>query len=70
MADSAILRSNERAKAISNALFNLGAALVGACAVKLYAKPTIDLELTIWSLGAGMLIYVGWLWLSLLESEA
>ena len=70
MADSAILRTNERAKLVSSTLFNLAAALAGAIAVKEYTKPVIDLELVEWSFVTFMLILVGWKWLSLLEAEA
>lgn len=70
MANSNVMRTNERAKLASSTLFNLAAALAGAIAVKEYTKPVIDLELIEWSFVTILLISVGWKWMSLLESEA
>jgi hypothetical protein len=69
MANSAVLRVNERAKAVSNMFFNLGSALVGAAVVKVYSKPVLDVAFGLWIVGGAMLIWLGWLCLSLVESE-
>ena len=61
--------TNERYRALSRTLFQLGGALLGATAVRLYQNLALDWALVVWSVGAASLIWVGWLILGLLESE-
>lgn len=69
MSNSSVLTSNERLKAISSALFQLGTALFGAGFVKLYVDKAIGLEASGWILTALTLMFAGWKVLDLLESE-
>ena len=69
MTDLSILRANERIKAWSSALFNLGSALAGAAVVRFYDKLAFDLPLIVWSAGAASLIWVAHSILGLLDSE-
>ncbi len=61
--------TNERWKAISRSLFQLGSALFGAAAVRLYSNLTFDGALMLWSFAAAALIYSGWQVLMMLEPE-
>lgn len=69
MIDPAILRANEQLKAFSNGFFNLGFALSGAVAVKLFDKPILDTAVIVWAFAAGLLIWTGSELLGLLESD-
>lgn len=70
MADSSTITANERLKAISSALFQLGTALFGAGFVKIYVDQAIGLEASGWILTALGLMFAGWKVLYLLESES
>lgn len=54
---------------MSGILFQLGAALLAAGVVKAYVDQGLSLESASWIFVAAVLIWVGWLWLGLLESE-
>lgn len=69
MTSYSTLRANERIKAWSSALFNLGSALAAASVVRFYDKLAFDLPLIIWSAGSASLIWVAHSILGLLESE-
>ena len=69
MADSSTITANERLKAISSALFQLGTALFGAGFVKLYVDKAISLEALGWIFTSLTLMFAGWKVLYLLESE-
>ena len=68
--DSEILRSNERVKAWSNLLMNLGGALLAACAVRFFNERQLDLTLLTWTVGMAALIFAAHKVIDLLESEA
>lgn len=64
-----ILVLNERAKAVSQAFFNLAIALIAAIAARLYALGGVDITAIFWSLGVVVLAFVAWKILYLLEPE-
>ncbi len=70
MAEPEVIRANERLKGWSNLLFNLGGALLGAAAVRLYGLMTIDFSVALWSILSAGLIWLAYLVLGLLQSEA
>ena len=63
------IRANERYKSISRTLFQFGAALAGASAVKVYSDKALSFETITWVISSAALIWVGWLVLGLLDSE-
>jgi hypothetical protein len=67
--DPRIIRANERYKAIAGALTNLGTGLLAAAVVKMYADGKATLETASWFIPAGVLMFVGWQVLGLLDSE-
>ena len=69
MPNSRILIANERLKAISSALFQLGTALLAAGIVKIYVDGALSLEAAGWILTAIMLMFVALKVLSLMEAE-
>lgn len=69
MADEPPYVDNERIKSVSRTLFQLGGALFAASAVKLYGDRAIGFEVVLWFLVSGIVMWVGWLILALLESE-
>ncbi|MES2444816.1 MAG: hypothetical protein V4574_18490 [Pseudomonadota bacterium] len=69
MSDPSIIQANERLKGLANLLFNLGAALLGAVAVRLYGLMTIDVSIALWSILSATLIWMAYMVLGLLQSE-
>jgi hypothetical protein len=63
------LRLNERVKAVSNLFFNLGGALLGATAVRLNDRLTIDLPSALWLVGSAFLTWIAYMALGQLQSE-
>lgn len=64
-----VIRANERYRSASRTLFQLGAALLAASAVKLYDQQRLTLETVGWLVGSSVLIWSGWILLGLLDSE-
>jgi len=64
-----IIRANERLKGIASLFFNLGGAVVGAVAVRMYAVPGVDFIAALWCTGAVALIWIAYMLLGLLQSE-
>ncbi|WP_156679555.1 hypothetical protein [Sphingomonas profundi] len=66
---SETLIANERVKAVSGLLFNLGPALVATIAARIYVSGATDRTALLWSTGAMLTIWSGWKLLHLLHAE-
>ena len=69
MSDARIVRLNEQLKGVSGVFFNLGAATVGAFAARIVLTESLDWIGIGWLLGALVLIWIGTMVLTLMESE-
>lgn len=69
MSEPAVLRANERYKAVANALWTLGTALFAAGVVRGYQDRAVSIEILGWFFTASVLIWLGWKVLGLLETE-
>jgi len=67
--DRKVIRSNERYRSVSRTLFQLGAALLAAAAVRVYSDQTFSPETLVWLSSSASLMWTGWLILGLLDSE-
>lgn len=70
MADSTIVRSNERVKMIAGGIFQLGTALFAAAIVKAYVDASFSFESAGWFLTSLVIMFVAVKALALLESES
>ena len=61
--------TNERWKSVSRSVTQLGTALLAAAAVKGYTSGGLSIETLEWFVMSAILMWTGWVILSLLEAE-
>ena len=67
--DPDILRFNERMKATSGLLFNLGGGVAAAVTARIYEKLDVDIYAIGWTFGGFALIFVAWKLVGMLELD-